>query len=132
MNREPELPQDSVEAPNRDRVGRTGGVGSAALGPERRVPAIRSNASLASVLESLTPRRAMASLRDEYVWPVVLAELGRHEEAADAVARQVDARRERADSAANQYRAFADAFAAWQTRELVRQSERCRSDSPNT
>jgi hypothetical protein len=74
----------------------------------------------------------MASLRDEYVWPVVLAELGRHEEAADAVARQVDARRERADSAANQYRAFADAFAAWQTRELVRQSERCRSDSPNT
>jgi len=58
----------------------------------------------------------MASLRDEYVRPVVLAVLGRHEEAADEVARQVDARRERADSAANQYRAFADAFAAWQER----------------
>lgn len=78
------------------------------------LPAIRANASLEKILEAMTSRQPMGSVRTDYALPVVLAELDRPDEAATEVGRHLEKRRGHTYPEADQYRAFADAFGKWQ------------------
>src|SRR5262249_32630572 len=90
--------------------GRTAEVVDLAQAVERHgLPFMRGLVDLDAVRAALERGRG---LNQEYRLPVILALLGRHEEARDRLATDVEKLGDRQDAAAAYLRAFAEAFAA--------------------